>query len=92
MAPMMSGQWTGITAEYFLQALIAAEHAVTARAEDTRVGSDRGPLRRAGAVALLADLGLVADARGAYIRALELCGNQAEADHLRSRIRQLTEA
>ena len=42
--------------------------------------------------ALLADLGLVADARGAYLRALELCSNQAEADHLRSRIRQLTEA
>jgi predicted RNA polymerase sigma factor len=36
LAPMMSGQWTGAAAEYFLQALIAAEHAVAARAEDTR--------------------------------------------------------
>ena len=137
LAPMMSGQWTGITAEYFLQALIAAEHAVAARAEDTRwdriaahyaelerlTGSPVVRLNRAVAVAqsegaaaglrvldgldaalprshrlvavrgaLLADLGLVADARQAYLRALELCGNQLEAEHLRSRIRQLTEA
>ena len=40
--------------------------------------------------ALLADLGQVADARRAYRRALELCGNQAEAEHLRGRLAALT--
>ena len=36
LEPMMTGSWTGTTAEYFLQALIAAEHAVAPTAADTR--------------------------------------------------------
>jgi RNA polymerase sigma-70 factor (ECF subfamily) len=36
LEPMMTSSWTGTTAEYFLQALIAAEHAVAPTAVDTR--------------------------------------------------------
>ena len=36
LEPMMSARWPGLTGEYFLQALIAAEHAVAQRARDTR--------------------------------------------------------
>ncbi len=36
LEPMMSGAWSGPTGEYFLQALIAAEHALAVRAGDTR--------------------------------------------------------
>ena len=35
LEPMMAGVWSGVTAEYFLQALIAAEHAVAPTAADT---------------------------------------------------------
>jgi RNA polymerase sigma-70 factor (ECF subfamily) len=36
LEPMLPGTWPGLAGEYFLQAVIAAEHAVAARAEDTR--------------------------------------------------------
>ncbi len=36
LEPMLSGSWSGLAAEYFLQALIAAEHVVAPHAEDTR--------------------------------------------------------
>ena len=123
-----------MTGEYVLQALIAAEHAVAARAEDTRwdriaahyaelEGLTRSPvvrLNRAVAVAeadgpaaglalldgldaalprshrlaavrgaLLADLGRTESARAAYAVALELCGNDLEAEHLRGRLAAL---
>jgi RNA polymerase sigma-70 factor (ECF subfamily) len=134
LEPMLSGHWTGQAGEYFLQALIAAEHAVAGRAEDTRwdrvaahyaelealTGSPVVRLNRAVAVAeaegpaaglalldgldtalprshrlaavratLLADLGRVTAAREAYARALELCGNELEADHLRRELDRL---
>ena len=41
--------------------------------------------------ALLADLGRNEPARQAYQQALRLCGNEIEAEHLRTRISQLTE-
>ena len=136
LKPMMSAQWSGTAAGYFLQALIAAEHALAARAEDTRwdriaahyaelerlTGSPVVRLNRAVAVAeaegpaaglrllegledslprshrlaavrgaLLADLGEQVLARQAYQQALALCGNEVEAEHLRTRISQLTE-
>jgi RNA polymerase sigma-70 factor (ECF subfamily) len=135
LSPLMSGAWTGATAEYFLQALIAAEHAVASRAEDTRwdriaahyaelellTGSPVVRLNRAVAVAeaegtaaglrvlegledllprshrlaavrgaLLTDLGEQVQAQQAYQQALALCGNEVEAEHLRTRISQLT--
>jgi RNA polymerase sigma-70 factor (ECF subfamily) len=134
LEPMMPAGWPGLTGEYFLQALIAAEHAVTLDARDTRwdriaglyaelemlTGSPVVRLNRAVAVAeadgpeaglalldgldaalprshrlaavqatLLADLGRVAGARAAYARALELCGNELEADHLRRELARL---
>ena len=49
LSPLMSGEWTGATAEYFLQALIAAEQAVAAQSEDTRWDRIAGSLCRAGA-------------------------------------------
>ena len=131
LEPMLRRSWSGVTGEYFLQALIAAEHAMAARAEDTRwdriaahyaelerlTGSPVVRLNRAVAVseaegpaaglalldgldvalprshrlaavrgALLADLGRTEPARAAYAVALELCGNDLEAEHLRSRL------
>ena len=135
LEPMLPGPWTGLAGEYFLQGLIAAEHAVAARAEDTRwdriaahyaelevlSGSPVVRLNRAVAVAetdgpaaglvlleglddtlnrshrlaavrgaLLADLGQSQAARAAYERALALCGNDLEAEHLRGRLAALT--
>jgi RNA polymerase sigma-70 factor (ECF subfamily) len=134
LEPMMSATWPGLTGEYFLQALIAAEHAVAPQARDTRwdriaalyaeletvTGSPVVRLNRAVAVAeadgpeaglalldgldtalprthrlsavraaLLADLGRVTAAREAYGRALDLCRNDLEADHLRRRLAAL---
>ena len=135
LEPMLHRSWSGVTGEYFLQALIAAEHAMAARAEDTRWDRiaahyaelerlTRSPvvrLNRAVAVAeadgpaaglalldgleaalprshrlaavrgaLLADLGRTESARAAYAVALELCGNDLEAEHLRGRLAALT--
>jgi RNA polymerase sigma-70 factor (ECF subfamily) len=135
LQPMLRRSWSGVTGEYFLQALIAAEHVMAARAEDTRwdriaahyaelerlTGSPVVRLNRAVAVseaegpaaglalldgldvalprshrlaavrgALLADLGRTEPARAAYAVALELCGNDSEAQHLRSRLAALT--
>ncbi len=135
LEPMLRRSWSGVTGEYFLQGLIAAEHAMAARAEDTRwdriaahyaelerlTGSPVVRLNRAVAVseaegpvaglalldglevalprshrlaavrgALLADLGRTEPARAAYAVALELCGNDLEAEHLRSRLAALT--
>jgi predicted RNA polymerase sigma factor len=135
LQPMLRRSWSGVTGEYFLQALIAAEHVMAARAEDTRwdriaahyaelerlTGSPVVRLNRAVAVseaegpaaglalldgldvalprshrlaavrgALLADLGRTEPARAAYAVALELCGNDLEAQHLRSRLAALT--
>jgi predicted RNA polymerase sigma factor len=134
LQPMLTGTWSGLAGEYFLQGLIAAEHAVAARAEDTRwdriaadyaelerlTGSPVVRLNRAVAVAeaegptaglalldgldaalprshrlaavraaLLADLDESSAARAAYARALELCGNDLEAEHLRGRLAAL---
>jgi RNA polymerase sigma-70 factor (ECF subfamily) len=134
LEPMLAGTWPALAGEYVLQALIAAEHAVAARAQDTRwdriaahygelEALTRSPvvrLNRAVAVAeadgpaaglallegldgtlprshrlaavraaLLADLGQNQAAREAYARALELCGNELEAEHLRSRLAAL---
>jgi len=131
LEPMLTRPWSGLAGEYVLQALIAAEHAVAARAVDTRwdriagryaelealTGSPVVRLNRAVAVAeadgpaaglalldgldavlprshrlagvraaLLADLGRDQAAREAYARALELCGNDLEAEHLRGRL------
>ena len=136
LSPLMAGEWTGTTAEFFLQALIAAEHAVAVRAEDTRwdriaahyaelerlTGSPVVRLNRAVAVAeadgpeaglqlldgleealprnhrlaavrgaLLADVGEPRRARQEYQRALALCANEVEAEHLRSTISRLSE-
>lgn len=135
LEPMLRRSWSGVTGEYFLQALIAAEHALATRAEDTRwdriaahyveleavTGSPVVRLNRAVAVAeadgpaaglsllegldaalprshrlaavrgaFLADLGDDPAARAAYELALELCGNDLEADHLRGRLAALT--
>lgn len=134
LEPMLPHAWSGPAGEYFLQALIAAEHAVAGRAADTRwdriaghyaeleahTGSPVVRLNRAVAVAeaegsaaglalldglevllpdshrlaavrgaLLADLGHDQAARAAYAEALELCGHDLEAEHLRDRLAAL---
>ena len=137
LEPMLARPWSGLAGEYFLQALIAAEHAIATRAEDTRwdriagyyaelesltgspvvrlnravaVSEAEGPAtglalldgldaalprshRLAGArAALLAELGRHQAARDAYRQALDLCGNDLEAEHLRGRLAALDRA